>query len=90
MDLISTPLAVVLMVVGTAALLGAAVVARREPLPARGTPGRLSLLTPWIGSALVVVLLVRGALAGAAVVAAATLIHAGVQRGRASRGGSGR
>lgn len=91
MELISTPLAVVLVVVGTAALLGATVVARREPLPPRrGTPGRFSLLVPWIGSVLVVVLLVRGALAGAAVVAVATLVHAGVQRARGARGGPGR
>ena len=86
MELISTPLAVVLVVGGAAAMLAATVVARREPLPARrGGPGRFSLLVPWVGSLLVVVLLVRGAWAGAAFVAVATLLHTGVQRMRATR-----
>ena len=84
MDVISVPLAIVLVTVGTIALLAAMVVARREPLPSRrGRPGRLSLLVPWLGSLLVVVLLVRGAVAGAVVVGVATLAHAAVTRARA-------
>ena len=91
MDLISTPLAIALVAVGAAAMAMATVVARREPLPKRtGRPGRLALLVPWAGSVLVVVLLVRGAVAGAVVVAVATLLHAAVMRARASGEGGGR
>lgn len=90
MELISTPLAVALTVVGLAAMLAATAVARREPLPARtGGRSRLSPLVPWIGSLVVVILLVRGAYAGAAFVALATLAHAGVQRWRATVHGRG-
>jgi hypothetical protein len=84
-ELISTPLAVVLMVVGAAALLAATVVARREPLPSRtGRPSRLAPLVPWLGSLLIVVLLVRGSVAGAGFVAVVTLAHVGWQRYRAT------
>jgi hypothetical protein len=84
-ELISTPLAVVLMVVGAAALLAATVVARREPLPSRtGRPSRLAPLVPWLGSLLIVVLLVRGSFAGAGFVAVVTLAHVGWQRYRAT------
>lgn len=87
MELVSTPLAIVLIVGGTAALGTAAWIAVRDPLPGRGPGGgRLSLLVPWAASALVVVLLVRGAFAGAAFLGLATLLHAVVTRGLASRG----
>ena len=84
-ELISTPLAVALVVVGAAALVAATVVARREPLPSgSGRPSRLAPLVPWVGSLLIVVLLVRGSFAGAGFVALVTLIHVGVQRWRAT------
>jgi hypothetical protein len=84
-DVISAPLAIVLVSVGTVALLAAALVARREPLPARAErAGRLSMLVPWLGSVLVVVLLVRGAIACAVFVGVVTLVHAGLTRARAS------
>jgi drug/metabolite transporter (DMT)-like permease len=90
-ELISTPLAVVLVVVGAAAMAMATVVARREPLPSRtGRPSRLAPLVPWIGSLLIVVLLVRGALAGAGFVALVTLAHVGLQRYRAATSGRDR
>ena len=92
MELISTPLAIVLVVVGAAAMAAATVVARREPLPSRsGRPSRLAPLVPWFGSLLIVVLLVRGSFAGAGFVALATLAHVGVQRyrARAWSGGGG-
>ena len=90
MELISTPLAVVLVVVGVAAMAAATVVARREPLPSRtGRPSRLAPLVPWIGSLLIVVLLVRGSFAGAGFVALVTLAHVGVQRYRAAVAGRG-
>ena len=90
MELISTPLAVVLVVVGAAAMTAATVVARREPLPSRtGRPSRLAPLVPWLGSLLIVVLLVRGSFAGAGFVALVALAHVGVQRYRARAWSSG-
>jgi hypothetical protein len=84
-EVISTPLAVTLVVVGVLTLGAATYVGLREPLPGRGErPGRLSLLVPWIGSVLVVVLLVRGSFAGAVFVGVATLLHAVVSRARSS------
>ncbi len=86
MDLVSAPLAIVLVVVGTLTLGAAAVVGMRDPLPQRQAPGRaLGVLVPWIGSLLVVVLLVRGAFAGAAFVGVAMLVYVGVARSRARR-----
>lgn len=84
MDLISAPLAIVLVVVGTLTLAAAAVVGMRDPLPERRGSGRaLAVLVPWIGSLLLVVLLVRGSWAGAAFVGIAMLVGAGVARSRA-------
>lgn len=88
MDLVSAPLAIGLAVIGALALGAAALVAAREPLQRRSgarEPGMLSGLVPWIGSLLVVVLLVRGSIAGAVFVGLATLVHAGVTRGLATR-----
>jgi hypothetical protein len=86
-DVVSAPLAITLAVVGALVLGAAALVAAREPLERRRAPGggMLQGLVPWIGSLLVVVLLVRGSLAGAAFVGVATLLHAGVTRALASR-----
>jgi hypothetical protein len=86
MDLISTPLAVVLIVVGAVTLAAAALVGVRDPLPERGSPGRaVSVMVPWIGSLLIVVLLVRGSGAGAAFVGAALLVYVVVARSRSRR-----
>jgi hypothetical protein len=75
-----------LVVLGAAALGVATWLALREPAAAVGGRARAtSPLVPWIGSALTVLLAVRGALAGAAVVGLATLVHAGLARWRASR-----
>ena len=91
MELISTPLAVVLVLVGAAAMAAATVIARREPLPSRTSrPSRLAPLVPWLGSLLIVVLLVRGSFAGAGFVALVTLAYVGVQRYRARAWSSSR
>jgi hypothetical protein len=88
MDIISTPLAIALSILGALVLAAATVVAlgeRVEPRARGRRPGMLVGLVPWIGSLLVVVLLVRGAVAGAVVVGLATLLHAGVMRAMATR-----
>jgi hypothetical protein len=84
---VPTGTVVALLVLGLVAMAVATSVSLREPPARRGERARgLAPLVPWIGSVLVVVLLVRGALAGAAVVGLATLVHAGVTRFRVSRG----
>jgi hypothetical protein len=75
-----------LVVLGAGALGVATWLAVREPGPGPGGRTRAaSPLVPWVGSGLTVLLLVRGALAGAAVVVLATLVHAGLARWRAAR-----
>ncbi|MTV25487.1 hypothetical protein FTX61_08710 [Nitriliruptoraceae bacterium ZYF776] len=77
----------VLVVTGVAALALATVVAAREDAPVAGRrASRLAPVVPWLGTLLVVLLLVRGALAGAVVVGLATLLHAVVSRARAVTG----
>lgn len=74
---------VALTVVGAAALLFAGVVAAREQAARPGRRARgVAPLVPWIGTLLVVVLLVRGAVVGAVVVAAAVVAHAALTRWR--------
>jgi hypothetical protein len=75
-----------LVVLGAGALGVATWLAVREPGAAAGGRARAtSPLVPWVGSGLAVLLAVRGALAGAAVVVLATLVHAGLARWRAAR-----
>jgi hypothetical protein len=79
-------LSVVTLVVGVGAsvLAIATWLALREPPAGRGTRGRAaSPLVPWVGSALVVLLAVRGAFPAAGLVLLATVVHAGVARWRA-------
>jgi hypothetical protein len=83
---VPTGTVVALLLLGLLAMGLATSVSLREAPAARGLRGRgLAPLVPWIGSVLVVVLLVRGAFAGAAVVGVATLLHAGLARMRVSR-----
>jgi hypothetical protein len=75
---------VVLLVVGAGALSAATWLALREPPAAAGRRARaLSPVVPWLGSALAVVLAVRGAWPAAGLVLLATLVHAGMARWRA-------
>jgi hypothetical protein len=79
-------LTVVALLVGAGAVaLGVATwLAVREAPATRGGRARAtSPVVPWLGSALAVLLAVRGALAGAGVVLLATLVHATVARWRA-------
>jgi hypothetical protein len=83
---VPTGTVVALLLVGLIAMTLATSVSLREAPAARGRRARgLAPLVPWIGSVLVVVLLVRGAVAGAVVVGVATLLHAGIARLRAFR-----
>jgi hypothetical protein len=83
---VPTGTVVALLLLGLLAMGVATSVSLREAPAPRGRRARgLAPLVPWIGSVLVVVLLVRGALAGAAVVGVATLVHAGLARMRVSR-----
>lgn len=75
-----------LVAVGVAVLALATVVALRSAEPPARHAQRWSPLFPWLGTGLVVALLVRGATAGAAVVAVATLAHALGARWRHVRG----
>jgi hypothetical protein len=84
---VPTGTVVALLLVGLIAMTAATSVSLREAPAPRGRRARgLAPLVPWLGSVLVVVLLVRGAIAGAVVVGVATLLHAGVTRFRMSRG----
>ena len=83
---VPTGTVVVLLLIGLIAMTMATSVSLREAPAARGRRARgLAPLVPWLGSVVVVVLLVRGAIAGAVVVGLATLIHAAVARFRAAR-----
>jgi hypothetical protein len=78
------PVFVALIVSGAAALGFATWLAVREAPAGRGTRARAtSPLVPWLGSAVAVLLAIRGALAAAGFVLLATLVHAGVARWRA-------
>jgi hypothetical protein len=84
---VPTGTVVALLLVGLIAMTLATTVSLREAPAPRGHRARgLAPLVPWIGSVLVVVLLVRGAVAGAVVVGVATLLHAGIARLRVFRG----
>jgi hypothetical protein len=73
-----------LVAVGAAALGLATWLAIREAPAGPGARGRASSpLVPWLGSAVAVLLAIRGALAAAGFVLLATVVHAGVARWRA-------
>jgi hypothetical protein len=79
-----TTTVVVLIAVGAGALGIATWLALREVPAEAGTRARAtSPLVPWAGSAVAVLLAIRGALAAAGVVVLATLVHAGLARWRA-------
>lgn len=87
MELSATTVAI-LLTIGVLALGAATSVAVRQPATASDRRvSRLAPLVPWLGSGVVVLLLVRGAIAGAVVVGLATLAHAGVARWRAGMSG---
>jgi hypothetical protein len=72
------------LVLGIAALATATAIAmRHEPAVRGGRMRGIAPVVPWVGSVLVVVLLVRGSPVAAAVVAVATVVHAGFARWRA-------
>jgi hypothetical protein len=76
---------VLLVALGASALGLATWLAVRETPAVPGTRARAaSPLVPWAGSALTVLLAIRGALVGAVVVLLATLLHAGLARWRAT------
>jgi hypothetical protein len=78
------PVVALLVAVGAAALGLATWLAIREAPAGPGTRGRAtSPLVPWLGSAVTVLLAIRGALAAAGIVLLATVVHAGVARWRA-------
>jgi hypothetical protein len=71
--------------------LATAIAARHEPDVRRGRVRGLGPLVPWLGSLLVVVLLIRGSTIGAVVVGVATLLHAVITRsGEVLRSRAGR
>jgi hypothetical protein len=74
----------VVLALGAAAIGVATWVALREAPAERGGRARAtSPLVPWLGSAVAVLLAIRGALAAAAFVLLATILHAGLARWRA-------
>jgi hypothetical protein len=83
-ELVRADLAVVALVVGALVLAIATTVAtRHEPAPGGRRLRGIAPLVPWVGGLLVLVLVVRGATAGAVVVGLATVVHAVVTRFRA-------
>jgi hypothetical protein len=83
----STATVATLVIAGGLVIAAATFVAVRGPAPPPSARSqRWAPLVPWLGSGLAVVLAVRGALAGAAFVALATLVHALVARWQAVRG----
>lgn len=81
-DLVAVALVVGVVVLGIATTVGG----RHEPaVPGTRLRG-LAPLVPWFGGLLVLLLLVRGATAGAVVVGLATVLHAVVTRLRAILG----
>lgn len=82
--MVRTDLALVALVVGALVIGVATTVAmRHEPAVGGRRLRGLAPLVPWIGGLLVLILLVRGATAGAVVVGLATVVHAVVTRFRA-------
>jgi hypothetical protein len=82
---VDTSLLAVALVVGVVALAAATgAVTRRGTPPPRTRAAGAAPLVPWLGTVLVVVLLVRGSWPAAVFVAAATLLHAAVVRARAT------
>jgi hypothetical protein len=82
---VSWELAAAVLLTGVVCLAVATIVARRTPAPGPGQRGSvLSLLTPWLGVLLTVVLLGRGSRTAALVVLGATAVAVGVHRWRAS------
>jgi hypothetical protein len=91
-DTIRPELVAVALFIGIGAItIATSIAARHEPDVRRGRVRSLGPLVPWLGSLLVVVLLVRGSTAGAVFVGAATILHAVVTRsGEALRGRAAR
>jgi hypothetical protein len=82
-ELVRAELVAVALVVGSLVLMaGTAIATRQEPAIRGGRVRGLAPLVPWIGGFLVLVLVVRGATAGAVFVAVATVLHAVVTRFR--------
>lgn len=87
MSLVRADLVAVALVAGALAIAAATTLAARHEPAIRGRRVRgLAPLVPWIGGLLVLLLLVRGATAGAVVVGLATVLHAVVTRVRAVLG----
>lgn len=84
MDLVRADLVAAALVVGVLSLAVATTVAARHEPAGRGARLQgLAPLVPWIGGLLVVLLLVRGSVAGAVVVLFLTVLHAALTRLRA-------
>lgn len=84
MSTVRVELVVIGVTLGVLALVAATTLATRDAHAVRGGRIRGSApLVPWLGTLAVVLLLVRGAIAGAVVVALATFVHAAVTRWRA-------
>jgi hypothetical protein len=81
---VDTSLLAVALVVGVVALAAATWAVTRRDTPPRTRAAGAAPLVPWLGTVLVVVLLVRGSWPAAVFVAAATLLHAAVVRARAT------
>jgi hypothetical protein len=82
-ELVRAELVAVALGVGVLALLIATTVATHHEPAARGSRLHgLAPLVPWLGGLLTLVLLVRGATAGAVLVLVATVVHAVLTRAR--------
>jgi hypothetical protein len=82
-DLVRAELVAIALAVGVAALVVATTLATRHDAAVRGRRLRgLAPLVPWVGGLLTLVLLVRGATAGAVLVLVATVVHAVLTRAR--------
>lgn len=93
-DLVRAELVAAALAVGVVSLAVATTVATRHRPADRGARLQgLAPLVPWVGAVLVLVLLVRGSVAGAVVVLLLTILHAALTRLRTSlprRGSRGR
>jgi hypothetical protein len=84
-SLVRADLVALALLVGTLAIAAATTLAARHEPAVRGRRVRgLAPLVPWLGGLLVLLLLVRGATAGAVVVGTVTVLHAAVTRLRAA------
>lgn len=84
MPSVRTELVAIALTLGILAIAAATTIAtRQEPAVRGGRVRGVAPLVPWLGSLVVVVLLVRGSFVGAGVVAVATVVHAGLTRWRA-------